>query len=548
MAARMHNEDIASLLEEMGDLLDLRGEDPFRVRAYRRAALELRGLQQQAGAMIAASRAAGEDPVRALDALPAIGKDLGAKIVEMVDTGSCRALDKLRHRVPPGLLELLRVPGLGPRRVQALHSKLHLGSRQELAEALRDGRILGVPGFGAKLAQRLLNELERGPPQERRWLRPVAAQQVAPLVEFLLGATGVRRADLAGSYRRGRDTVGDIDLLVCTDDAAGTMQALRRHVGAAALRAAGAAGASIRLASGLQVDVRLSAPASYGAALHYFTGSKAHNIHVRGMAQERGLKINEYGVFRGRRRIAGQTEESVFEAVGLPWIEPELREDRGEIEAALHNHLPVLVTREALRGDLHVHTDASDGGDDLAAMARAAQAAGLEYIAITDHSKHLGALHGLDARRLREQMAAIDALNRRLRGLTLLKGVEVDVLEDGSLALPDEVLAEADVVIAAVHGHFDLGEERQTERVLRAVRHPLVNILGHPSGRLLGERHPMAIDMARVCRAAHRKSCCLELDGQPQRLDIDDVQGRLAHEQGVLVSIASDAHRAGQFV
>jgi DNA polymerase (family X) len=372
MAAMLHNDDIASLLEEMGDLLDLRGEDAFRVRAYRRAALELRGLQQQVGTLVASSRAAHADPVKALDALPAIGRDLGAKIVEMIDSGTCTALEKLRRRVPPGLLEMLRVPGLGPRRVQRLHQVLHVSSRQELATALRDGRALRVPGFGPKLAQRLLNELERGLPQERRWLRPIANHHVAPLVEFLRTVPGVQRAELAGSFRRGRDTVGDIDLLVCTEDAAGTMQALRRHVGAAALIASGASGATVRLEAGLQVDVRLTRPDSFGAALHYFTGSKAHNIHVRSMAQARGLKINEYGVMRGRRRIAGQTEESVFEAVGLPWIAPELREDRGEIEAALHNRLPDLVTRAALRGDLHAHSSASDGGDDLQSLARAA--------------------------------------------------------------------------------------------------------------------------------------------------------------------------------
>lgn len=547
MATNRYNDEVAARFEEIADLLDLAGESRFRVRAYRRAGQVLRASRRQAADVVADCRAAGSDPVAALDALPGVGRDLGGKIVEIVDTGSCASLQKLRRRIAPGMVELLRVPGIGPRRVQALHEALGVASCKDLLEAIRSRRVLEVDGFGPRLAQRLEAELERGPPQEqRRWLRSTAEQYAEDLAATLRAVTGVREVIVAGSYRRGRDTVGDLDVLVCASQGGAVMAALRDYPAVQSWLAAGDRGATLRLNGGMQVDVRICRPASYGAALYYFTGSKAHNIRVRALAQSRGLKINEYGVFRGSRKIAGQTESSVAATVDLPWIAPELREDNGEIEAAAAGKLPELLRREALRGDLHSHTKESDGQDDLATMARAAQRAGLSYLAITDHASRLGLLRGLSERKLRAQMAAIDRLNPRLDGLVLLKGVEIDIQEDGSLPLPDSLLAELDVVVAAVHGHFDLDEQRQTARVLRAMEHRCVHILGHPTGRLLGERRPIALDMARVCRAARARPFYLELDSQPQRLDLDDMHCRMAREHGVLVSIVSDAHSAGQ--
>ena len=546
MATARYNDEVAARFEEIADLLDLGGEISFRVRAYRRAAQTLRAARRQVGEIIADCRSAGSDPVRALDALPGVGRDLGGKIVEIVDTGSCALLQKLRRRYPPGMVELLRVPGLGPRRVQALHEALGIASRKDLLEALRGERVQKIRGFGERLAQRLVTELELGAPQERRWLRSVAEQYAQGLAAALRKVNGVREVVVAGSFRRGRDTVGDLDVLVSATAGDAVLAALRKFPAVESWLASGEHGATLRLAGGMQVDVRICRPASYGAALYYFTGSKAHNIRVRALAQARGLKINEYGVFRGTRKIAGQTESSVAATVGLPWIAPELREDSGEFEAAAAGKLPELLSREALRGDLHAHTNQSDGEDDLATMARAAQRAGLSYLAITDHASRLGLLRGLTERRLRAQMAMIDRLNARLDGLVLLKGVEIDIQEDGSLPLPDSLLAELDVVVAAVHSHFDLDQKRQTARVLRAMENRHVHILAHPTGRLLGERRPIALDMARLCRAARARPFYLELDSQPQRLDLDDVHCRMAREHGVLVSVASDAHSAAQ--
>jgi DNA polymerase (family X) len=547
MTVSRYNEEVAARFEEIADLLGLAGEDGFRVRAYRRAALTLRAARRQVADIVAQCRAAGSDPVKALDALPGVGRELGRKIVEIVDTGTCVALQKLRRRFAPELVELLRVPGLGPRRVQALHEELGVANRKDLQEAIRDGRVQGIRGFGARLAQRLALELEQGTPGERRWLRPAAEQYANELTAMLRKVAGVREVIVAGSYRRGRDTVGDLDVLISAGAADTVLAALRKYPLIESWLASGGRGATLRLTGGMHVDVRICRPASFGAALYYFTGGKAHNIRVRKLAQARGLKINEYGVFRGSRRIAGQTEASVAASVGLPWIAPELREDSGEIEAAIAGRLPQLLERAALRGDLHAHTNESDGHDDLEAMARAAQSAGLSYLAITDHASRLGLLRGLNERRLRAQMAAIDKSNSRSDGLVLLKGVEIDILEDGSLPLPDGLLAELDVVVAAVHSRFDLDAKRQTARVLRAMENRHVHILAHPTGRLLGERRPIALDMERVCRAAHARPFYLELDSQPQRLDLNDVHCRMAREHGVLVSIASDAHGAAQF-
>jgi DNA polymerase (family 10) len=535
----MHNAEIAGVFDEMADLLALQEENPFRIRAYRRAAQVIRGLSRELTELVER----GED----LDALPGIGPDLAAKITELVTSGRLKALERLRRQVPPGLVELMRMPGLGPKRVRALHLELKVRDRDDLARVVAAGKVAKLRGFGPKLIERLGMDLRVAQPAERRWLRSVAAQFAEPLARHLRRARGVGEVVIAGSYRRGRETVGDIDLLVCSADAPAVVESLRAYDEVARWVASGPKRLTVVLRSGLQVDVRISDPACFGAALHYFTGSKAHNIHVRRLARDRGLKINEYGVFRGRRLLAGDTEKSVFAAVRLPWIPPELREDQGEIEAASAGRLPALVTRQDLRGDLHSHTNASDGSESLKAMALAARAAGLEYLAITDHSRYLGVVKGQDARRLRSQMEAIDRLNDALDGITLLKGAEVDILEDGKLALPDDVLAELDVVVGAVHSHFELSEQKQTARVLRAMEHRAFSILSHPMTRLIGERPAVALDLERICRAAKSRPCFLELDAQPQRLDLDDTQCRMAREHGVLVSIASDAHAGAQF-
>ncbi len=533
-----HNEEVASAFDEMADLLSIRAENVFRIRAYRRAAQIVRGLPRELAEMYGTEE---------FDALPGIGADLAGKIEELLRTGQLNALEKLRRQVPQGVRELLSLPALEPVRVRALFTKLHVRGVDSLRRVLADGRLSSVRGFGPKILEELthaLKERKDNPPQ--RVPLSVATQYAKSLKTFLESVPGVTRVEIAGSYRRGRDTVGDLDVLVCATQEAAPILALKRYGELRKLTAAGATKASGILRSGLQVDVRVLESESFGAALHYFTGSRDHNIHIRRRAQERGCKLNEYGLFRGNHRIAGATEEDLFSALGLPWIPPELREDRGEIEAAERRALPKLIETSDLRGDLHVHTNASDGNDSLKKMIAAAQARGLQYIAITDHSKHVGVTHGLDAARLSRQMDSIDALNETLSGFAILKGAEVDILPDGSLALPDPVLRRLDVVVIAVHTQFALSEAKQTARVLRALEHPCVSILAHPFGRLLGQRAPYALDFERVLTAVHDRPCYLEINAQPLRLDLDDLHARAACDQKILLSIASDAHSGDQ--
>jgi len=534
----VHNQDIAAIFDEMADLLELQQENPFRIRAYRRAAQTVRAQPTELREQLAAGRD--------LEQLPGIGQDLAGKIREIVETGQCRALKKLKRTVPAGLEDLLHLPGLGPARVRQLHRELKITGPRQLAKAIEQGRLRELRGFGAKMESHLAAALAN-PVTGKRMLRSTARQYARELEAYLGKQPEVSGIDVAGSFRRGLDTVGDIDLLVTSSKPAVVMQAFTGYDEVREIMAAGDTRSSVRLASGLQVDLRIVKPASYGAALHYFTGSKAHNIHIRRMGQRRGLKINEYGVFRDGLQVAGRTEKSVFESVGLPWIPPELREDRGEIEAAGANQLPQLVERRHLRGDLHVHTAATDGTATIAQMAAAAGKAGLDYIAITDHSRYLGVYRGLDAARLDRQLEEIDAFNAAGNAVTVLKGMEVDVLEDGSLALPDPVLARLDLVVGAVHSHFRLSRRRQTKRLLRAIEHPHFTLLAHPAARLIGEREPLAFDLERIVQACAQRGCFLELNSQPQRLDLDDAACRVATAQGVMVSIASDAHRPEDF-
>jgi DNA polymerase (family 10) len=483
-----------------------------------------------------------------LDTLPGIGADLAGKIAELCRTGHLRALEALRRRVPPGLRALLTLPGLGPVRVRALRSRLHIRGIDDLERALSAGRLTSLKGFGPGIESRLRSALAgKAAAGAQRMPWPVAAQYAEPLKAYLQSLPGVARAEIAGSYRRGRDTVGDLDLLVSSARGGrGTIRALGRYEDLRELTAAGTTKASGVLRNGLQFDVRVVPPRSFGTALHYFTGSRDHNIHIRRRAQERGYKLNEYGLFRGKARVAGASEDDLFAALGLLWIPPELREDHGEIEAAERHALPALIERRDLQGDLHAHTDASDGREPLEKLIGAARARRLRYLAITDHSKYLGVVGGLDTARLAHQIDTIDALNEKLDDLVLLKGAEVDILEDGMLALPDSILRRLDLVVVSVHSQFGLSEAKQTARVLRALERPCVSILAHPTGRLLGERPPHAINFERLLRAIRERPCYLEINGQPKRLDPDDVHVKAARDAGVLLSIDSDAHSGAE--
>ena len=534
----IRNNQIADLFDEIADLLDLEQDNPFRIRAYRNAARLLRGLQREVADMLAK----GEK----LDELPGIGADLAGKIQDVVETGGTELLYRLRRELPHGLVELLRVPGLGPKRAKLLHDQLHIASLAGLRAAAQAGKLAKVKGLGAKTQATILAATE-APPAEKRILRWRARPAVDSLLAHLKAGPGVKQVATAGSYRRARETVGDIDIVATAADGAKVIAHFIAHEDVGKVLAQGGTRATVLLRDGLQVDLRVVAEESFGAALVYFTGSKAHNIAIRRLAQQRKLKINEYGVFRGEKRLAGATEASVYKALGLPFIAPELREDRGEIAAAAARKLPELLERADLKGDLHCHTKASDGQNSLEEMVAAARAAGLRYLAITEHSQRLTVAHGLDRKRLQRQSAQIDKLNARLRDFHILKGIEVDILEDGKLDLPDEALSELDLVVAAIHGHFDLAPEKQTKRLLRAMERPHFSILAHPTSRLIGAREGCRFDMERVIKAAAERGCFLELNAQPERLDLNEVHCQAARAAGVLVAIGSDAHRTADF-
>jgi DNA polymerase (family 10) len=535
----VQNLAVSAVFEEIADRLAIQGANAFRIRAYSDAARMLQGLGPDVKQMLER----GDD----LTELPGIGPDLAAKIAEIVRTGKCALLGRLRREMPAAITDLLRVPGLGPKRVGTLWHKLDVKTPQQVLRAAREGRIQALAGFGEKIERQIEAAVAAQLSKKQRMKLAMAAQYADALVKHLEGAPGVDRVVAAGSFRRMRETVGDLDLLVTARKSNAAVERFVAYAEVEKVTAQGETRASVRLKPGLQVDLRVVSAESFGAALVYFTGSKAHNIALRRIAQGRGLKINEYGVFKGEKRIAGETEASVYRAIGLPLIPPELREDHGEIEAARADRLPRLVELKDLRGDLHAHTQATDGRNTLEDMAAAAQALGFEYLAITEHSRRQTMVHGLDPERLRKQIDVIESLNANGRGIRVLKGIEVDILDDGALDLPDSVLEELDLVVAAVHSNFGLSRARQTERILRALDNPCVTLLAHPSGRLIGEREPYDVDMLKIVRKAKAKGVHLELNAHPERLDLTDAHCRMAKDEGVLVAIDSDAHGTAEF-
>ncbi|WP_237068418.1 DNA polymerase/3'-5' exonuclease PolX [Microbulbifer guangxiensis] len=535
----VHNSEIADRFDRLADLLEIEGANPFRVRAYRNAARTVRGYPRSMADLLA------EDVD--LTELPDIGDDLAEKIRVLVASGELPLLDEVEERTPPALSELMKIQGLGAKRVKALHEALGIDSLEELQEAVDSGKVQEVEGFGEKSEEKIRRRLKKFSGSEHRTKLVVAEQIATPLVKYLHKARGVKDIVIAGSYRRRKETVGDLDILVTAGSDNDVMAHFTKYDEVEEIASQGETRSTVYLRSGMQVDLRVVPQVSFGSAQHYFTGSRDHNIAVRKLGQKMGYKINEYGVFDGDKRIAGKTENSVYKAVGLPLIPPELRENHGELEAARDGRLPDLVTLKDLRGNLHTHTDATDGHDNLRAMAKAAQEAGLQYLAITDHSKHLRVANGLDEKRLRKQLTAIDQLNDQLSGLRLLKSIEVEIREDGKLDLPDSVLEELDFTLCAVHHKFDLSRKKQTERILRAMDSPHCHILAHPSGRLINRREAYDIDLERILQAAAERGCAVELNAQPERLDLTDEGCRMARDLGVKVSIAADAHSTRGF-
>jgi DNA polymerase (family 10) len=530
----VHNSDIAEKLVKMADLLEIKGENQFRVRAYRTAAQTVNNLSDNIRDML-------EDG-KDLSQLPGIGKDLAGKIKEVTEKGTFKDLKKIEKKVPPELSDIMGISDLGGKRVKKLHNELDIKNMEELKKAAQDGRVREIPGFGEKTEKSILEGIERFESSRGRFLLSVAERIIGDLAEYLKKDKKVKKIDIAGSNRRKKETVGDADILVTCKKGSGVMDRFTDYEDVKKVLEKGKTRSSVILRSGFQVDLRVLPEVSYGAAMIYFTGSKAHNIAIRKIAGKKRFKINEYGVFRGDNRIAGKTEKAVYGKIGLSYIEPELRENRGEIEAAKKNKLPDLVELEDIRGDLHVHSKLTDGNYTIEEMADAAAESGYEYVGMADHSKHVTVAGGLNAKELERAIKRIDKLNKKLRKITVLKGIEVDILEDGSLDLPDSVLKQLDFTVCSVHYKFDLSRKKQTERIIKAMDNKYFNILGHPTGRMLKEREPYEIDIEKIMDAAAARGCVLELNAHPERLDLNDVHCKKAREKGVKVVISTDAH------
>jgi DNA polymerase (family 10) len=536
----VYNSDVADIFNQVADLLEIEGANQYRVRAYRDAARTISTMSMNVADMVAAN----ED----LTELSGIGEDLAGKIKEIVRTGDLEQLEEIEQRTPPALATLLEVEGLGPKRVQKIYEELDVTGVEDLKEAAEEDEIRELHGLGPKTEEKVLEDLERWSAEEDRTRRDVAEERVEPLLTYLRELEGVGRVEAAGSYRRKKETVGDLDVLAISSRGEDVIAEFVEYEDVEEVVSQGETRSTVVFRSGLHVDLRVVEEGSYGAALLYFTGSKQHNITLRNMALEQDLKVNEYGVWdtsgdpEEPEQIAGETEEEIYGLFDLPWIPPELREDRGEVAAAKEGALPELVTLEDLRGDLQTHTTASDGRASLKEMAEAARDLGHEYMAVTDHSGYIGVTQGLDADELAERIDEIDGLNETIEGVRVLKGVEVDVLEDGKLDLPDNVLSKLDVVVFAIHSHFDLPADKQTERIIRAMDNPNVHILAHPTSRQIGKRPAYDVDIGRIMDAALERGCFLEVNAQPDRLDLDDLYCKMAKERGLKVAISTDAH------
>jgi len=532
------NEEVALLLEHIAELLMIKNENPYRIRAYTVAAQNIRDLDVDIEELARQGR---------LDDIPGVGKAIAEKIEEYLRTGKLEYYEQLKREVPLQAVELLEVPGIGPARAHMLYQQLGITTVQQLLEAAQQHQLCKLPGFGEKLEERIAREAARLTQRTKRLLLGVALPVAETVVAALREVPAVRAIDPAGSLRRMKETIGDIDILVASDQPQAVVEAFTHLPIVKEVLAVGPTRPSILTREDLQVDLRVVQPEQYGSALLYFTGSKEHNIALRSLVQERGWKLSEYGLYDERGHlIASRTEHEIYATLGMDWIPPELRENRGEIQAALEHRLPRLVELTEIRGDLHAHTDWSDGHDSLERMAQAAKARGYEYIVISDHSPSLTVAKGLTPERLREQRRIIDELNERLAPFRILQGAEVNIHPDGSLDYPDEVLAELDLVIVSVHSAFDLPAARMTERIIRALANPHVDLLGHPTGRLLNSRLPYEIDLDAVLAAAAEYGVAIEVNGQPDRLDLPDIWVQRAIQRGIVIACTSDAHSTRQ--
>ncbi|MFN5732797.1 MAG: DNA polymerase/3'-5' exonuclease PolX [Planctomyces sp.] len=535
----MKNDVIAGQFELLADLLEIQSANPFRIRAYRNAARTISSTSDS----LADLAATGGD----LTQLPGIGTDLARQIIEIAQTGKLKSLEELQQQIPSGVVDMLRIQGVGPKKVSVFFNELHLTSLAELKAACEAGRISQLKGFGKKTEESILQNIDQAAASASRFSIADARAAVETIVADLRQLPAVVRCEAAGSCRRRRETCGDLDVLAICSDPAPPMDRLAAHPLVASVLQRGETKQRVRLVSGIELDLRVVPEESFGAAMQYFTGSKEHNVVLRQRAKDLGLKINEYGVFRGDETVAGRTEEDVYAAVGLPWIPPELRENRREFEWADRRQLPQLLLQADILGDLHMHTTASDGAGTIAEMAAAAKARGLQYIAITDHSKRVSMANGLDADRLRKHWAEIRRIREQISGIQILCGIECDILEDATMDLPDDVLAEADWVVAVLHYGLRQPREQIMQRLLNAIRNPHVDAIGHCTGRMIGRREGADVNFADLLKAAADHQVMLEINAHPSRLDLDDVHAAAARDHGIPIVISTDSHSVNGF-
>jgi DNA polymerase (family X) len=526
-------QEVSEVLEEIGTLLELKGENPFKSRAYINAARTIAGLETDLKEVVRSG---------SLKEAKGIGEALFDKISELVTTGKLAYHEELKAAVPEGLMEMIRIPGLGPKRARAIFDQIGISTLGELEYACNENRLLQMEGFGPRMQEKILQGIQYVRRQKGQFHFPVAAREAEAILEVLKANRAVRRIAVAGSLRRKKEVVKDIDLLVSAEASGPVMDAFTALPEVEDVVAMGETKSSVRLKSGINADLRVVSDAEFPYALHHFTGSKEHNVAMRGRAQRLGFKMNEYGLFQGEELVHCTNEEEIFSKLGLAYIPPELREDMGEIVAAESGSLPILVEEREIKGIFHNHTVYSDGSATLEEMVEAARAAGYEYIGISDHSRSAQYAHGLEIERVREQQSRIDALQKQHDDITIFKGTECDILPDGSLDYPDDVLASFDFVIVSIHSKFNMTEAGMTNRILKALKNPYVTILAHPTGRLLLTREPYPVDMPKIIRAAGDRGVVMEINANPMRLDLDWRLGPLAVEAGVPVSINPDAH------
>ena len=533
----MKNRELANIFNRMADILEFKGENPFKISAYRKASRIIGDLTQDIEDIAESGK---------LKDVPGVGEGMAEKIVEYLKTGRVSKFEEVKKGVSDELISIMGIPGMGPKTLSMIHKEKGISSISQLEKAVEDGSLVGLPGIGVKKVENIRRGIQLLKQSKGRMNLGIAFPMAKRIVEALRDKAGSRKIEWAGSLRRMRENIGDIDILATGPNKEEIVRVFTHLPEVKEVLGSGETKASVIVEGGIQIDLRVVEEDSYGAALQYFTGSKGHNIHLRGIAKAKGIKINEYGVFKGEKKIGGKEEEDVYRTLGMDWIEPELREDRGEIEAAKAGCLPKLVIETEIKGDFHVHSEWSDGTASIEEIARAAQRKGYQYVVISDHTKSLRIARGLDESRLMNKIEEIDRINEKMRGFQILKGAEVDILNDGRLDLSEKALEKLDLVIVAVHSGFKQEKEKMTKRIIRALENPRVHILGHPSGRLLGARDPYEFEIEEVMEAAKRYGKALEINAYYERLDLDDIRCRKAKEMGIPLAIGTDSHHLDQ--